>query len=139
MIFIFCQYSIESIFIFYHRKSNIFCFHFHLGPDQRNISNAIFCSWMAAGNILGFSAGASGKWTKYNFFFNYIFLIYMYIICEIGGSYLLNCFLSCIFFQTFSYFIDGIMTLQNDCGRMCSQIDINGVKNLACNKFWRLT
>uniref|UniRef100_A0A6N2M5Q5 Major facilitator superfamily (MFS) profile domain-containing protein n=1 Tax=Salix viminalis TaxID=40686 RepID=A0A6N2M5Q5_SALVM len=31
------------------------------GPDQHNISNAVFCSWMAVGNILGFSAGASGK------------------------------------------------------------------------------
>jgi solute carrier family 45 protein 1/2/4 len=32
------------------------------GPDQRNSANAIFCSWMAVGNILGFSAGASGNW-----------------------------------------------------------------------------
>ncbi|GAV64066.1 MFS_1 domain-containing protein, partial [Cephalotus follicularis] len=32
------------------------------GPDQRNSANAVFCSWMAVGNILGFSAGASGKW-----------------------------------------------------------------------------
>ncbi|XLR38999.1 hypothetical protein S83_023659, partial [Arachis hypogaea] len=32
------------------------------GPDQCNVANAIFCSWMAVGNILGYSAGASGKW-----------------------------------------------------------------------------
>ncbi|KAJ7953781.1 Sucrose transport protein [Quillaja saponaria] len=32
------------------------------GPDQRNTANAVFCSWMAVGNILGFSSGASGKW-----------------------------------------------------------------------------
>ncbi|KAK7317537.1 hypothetical protein RJT34_01864 [Clitoria ternatea] len=35
------------------------------GPDQRNVANAIFCSWMAVGNILGYSAGASGKWNKW--------------------------------------------------------------------------
>ncbi|KAI3970670.1 hypothetical protein MKX01_024317 [Papaver californicum] len=35
------------------------------GPDQRNSSNAIFCSWMAVGNILGFSSGASGNWHKW--------------------------------------------------------------------------
>ncbi|KAK5839420.1 hypothetical protein PVK06_008208 [Gossypium arboreum] len=34
------------------------------GPDQHNSSNAIFCSWMAVGNILGFSAGASGSWHR---------------------------------------------------------------------------
>ncbi|MED6217794.1 sugar transporter [Stylosanthes scabra] len=34
------------------------------GPDQRNVANAIFCSWMAVGNILGYSAGASGKWNR---------------------------------------------------------------------------
>ncbi|KAJ7943502.1 putative Sucrose transport protein [Quillaja saponaria] len=32
------------------------------GPDQRNTANAVFCSWMAVGNILGFSSGTSGKW-----------------------------------------------------------------------------
>ncbi|KAI3714270.1 hypothetical protein L1987_72867 [Smallanthus sonchifolius] len=32
------------------------------GPDQRNSANAIFCTWMAVGNILGFSSGSSGKW-----------------------------------------------------------------------------
>ncbi|KAL8518759.1 hypothetical protein ACS0TY_009931 [Phlomoides rotata] len=35
------------------------------GPDQRNSANAIFCSWMAVGNILGFSAGASGMWHRW--------------------------------------------------------------------------
>ncbi|KAJ1694569.1 hypothetical protein LUZ63_011267 [Rhynchospora breviuscula] len=35
------------------------------GPDQCNSANAIFCSWMAVGNILGFSAGASGKWHRW--------------------------------------------------------------------------
>nr|ALS46593.1 SUT2-h1 [Saccharum spontaneum] len=35
------------------------------GPDQCNSANAIFCSWMAVGNILGFSAGASGDWHKW--------------------------------------------------------------------------
>jgi len=39
------------------------------GPDQCNSANAIFCSWMAVGNILGFSAGASGNWHKYVLFF----------------------------------------------------------------------
>ncbi|XP_065861445.1 sucrose transport protein SUC3 [Euphorbia lathyris] len=35
------------------------------GPEQRNSANAIFCSWMAVGNILGFSAGASGSWNRW--------------------------------------------------------------------------
>lgn len=35
------------------------------GPDQRNTANAVFCLWMAVGNILGFSAGANGKWHKW--------------------------------------------------------------------------
>jgi len=39
------------------------------GPDQCNSANAIFCSWMAVGNILGFSAGASGDWHKYVFYY----------------------------------------------------------------------
>ncbi|KAL0918239.1 hypothetical protein M5K25_010237 [Dendrobium thyrsiflorum] len=34
------------------------------GPDQRSLANAIFCSWMAVGNILGFSSGASGNWHR---------------------------------------------------------------------------
>lgn len=35
------------------------------GPDQRNSANAIFCCWMAVGNILGFSSGASGNWHRW--------------------------------------------------------------------------
>ncbi|OAY83795.1 Sucrose transport protein SUT4 [Ananas comosus] len=35
------------------------------GPDQCSSANAIFCSWMAVGNILGFSSGASGHWHRY--------------------------------------------------------------------------
>ncbi|XP_068636616.1 sucrose transport protein SUC3-like isoform X2 [Aristolochia californica] len=35
------------------------------GADQKNLSNAIFASWMALGNILGFSAGASGNWHRW--------------------------------------------------------------------------
>ncbi|KAK6931211.1 Major facilitator superfamily [Dillenia turbinata] len=35
------------------------------GPEQRNSANAIFCLWMAVGNILGFSAGASGSWHRW--------------------------------------------------------------------------
>uniref|UniRef100_A0A0D9VMY2 Major facilitator superfamily (MFS) profile domain-containing protein n=1 Tax=Leersia perrieri TaxID=77586 RepID=A0A0D9VMY2_9ORYZ len=35
------------------------------GPDQCNSANAIFCTWMAVGNVLGFSSGASGNWHKW--------------------------------------------------------------------------
>ncbi|WOH16451.1 hypothetical protein DCAR_0936004 [Daucus carota subsp. sativus] len=35
------------------------------GPDQRNSANAIFCTWMAVGNVLGFSSGASGDWHRW--------------------------------------------------------------------------
>ncbi|CAA0834694.1 Sucrose transport protein SUC3 [Striga hermonthica] len=35
------------------------------GPDQRNSANAVFCAWMAVGNILGFSSGASGNWHRW--------------------------------------------------------------------------
>ncbi|GMH27602.1 hypothetical protein Nepgr_029445 [Nepenthes gracilis] len=35
------------------------------GPDQRNAANAVFASWMAVGNILGFSSGASGNWHRW--------------------------------------------------------------------------
>ncbi|CAM6126670.1 unnamed protein product [Calypogeia fissa] len=35
------------------------------GPTQRDSANAIFCLWMALGNILGFSTGASGLWYKW--------------------------------------------------------------------------
>ncbi|KAF6142419.1 hypothetical protein GIB67_033846 [Kingdonia uniflora] len=33
-------------------------------PDQWNSANAIFCLWMAGGNILGFSAGSNGNWHR---------------------------------------------------------------------------
>lgn len=32
------------------------------GSDQRDAANAIFCLWMAFGNVLGFSTGAYGNW-----------------------------------------------------------------------------
>ncbi|KAF8390238.1 hypothetical protein HHK36_024763 [Tetracentron sinense] len=35
------------------------------GPEQRNSANAIFCLWMAVGNILGFLSGASGNWNSW--------------------------------------------------------------------------
>uniref|UniRef100_A0A7N0ZUI9 Uncharacterized protein n=1 Tax=Kalanchoe fedtschenkoi TaxID=63787 RepID=A0A7N0ZUI9_KALFE len=35
------------------------------GPDQRNSVNAIFCSWMAVKNILGFSAGSTKEWHRW--------------------------------------------------------------------------
>ncbi|XP_071928690.1 sucrose transport protein SUC3 isoform X2 [Coffea arabica] len=35
------------------------------GPDQLNSANAVYCSWMAVGNILGFSSGASGNWHRW--------------------------------------------------------------------------
>ncbi|MCO5582250.1 hypothetical protein L7F22_036142 [Adiantum nelumboides] len=34
------------------------------GPEQRDTANAIFCLWMAIGNIIGFSTGASGSWSR---------------------------------------------------------------------------
>ncbi|CAA7403397.1 unnamed protein product [Spirodela intermedia] len=35
------------------------------GPNQQSSASAIFCSWMAVGNILGFSSGASGQWQRW--------------------------------------------------------------------------
>ncbi|XP_002983014.2 sucrose transport protein SUT4 isoform X1 [Selaginella moellendorffii] len=35
------------------------------GPTQRNSANAIFCSWIALGNILGFATGAGGHWHRW--------------------------------------------------------------------------
>ncbi|KAK1261172.1 Sucrose transport protein SUC3 [Acorus gramineus] len=35
------------------------------GPQQSNSANAIFCSWTAVGNILGFSAGSTGNWHRW--------------------------------------------------------------------------
>ncbi|CAH1450376.1 unnamed protein product [Lactuca virosa] len=39
------------------------------GHDQRNSANAMFCSWMSIGNILGFLSGSSGNWHKWFPFF----------------------------------------------------------------------
>ncbi|KAG6585861.1 Sucrose transport protein SUC3, partial [Cucurbita argyrosperma subsp. sororia] len=49
-----------------------------VGPDQHNVANAVFCSWMAVGNILGFSAGASGNWHKWFPFLLSLFANHMY-------------------------------------------------------------
>ncbi|KAM7487410.1 hypothetical protein LguiB_024894 [Lonicera macranthoides] len=64
------------------------------GPDQRNSANAIFCSWMAVGNILGFSAGASGKWHRW-----FPFLMTR-ACCEACGN-LKAAFLVAVLFLTF--------------------------------------
>ncbi|XP_074302387.1 sucrose transport protein SUC3-like isoform X1 [Silene latifolia] len=63
------------------------------GPDQRNAANAVFASWMAVGNILGFSAGASGNWHKW-----FPFLINR-ACCEACGN-LKAAFLVAVFFLT---------------------------------------
>ncbi|KAM0041305.1 hypothetical protein Hdeb2414_s0011g00364801 [Helianthus debilis subsp. tardiflorus] len=36
-----------------------------IGPDQRNLANAIFCAWIAIGNILGFLSGSYGNWHRW--------------------------------------------------------------------------
>ncbi|KAK9707270.1 hypothetical protein RND81_07G185300 [Saponaria officinalis] len=64
------------------------------GPDQRNAANAVFASWMAVGNILGFSAGASGNWQKW-----FPFLINR-ACCEACGN-LKAAFLVAVVFLTF--------------------------------------
>ncbi|XAR65172.1 hypothetical protein NMG60_11009192 [Bertholletia excelsa] len=64
------------------------------GPDQRNSANAIFCSWMAVGNILGFSAGASGNWHRW-----FPFLLSR-ACCEACGN-LKAAFLVAVVFLTF--------------------------------------
>ncbi|KAG5236689.1 sucrose transport protein [Salix suchowensis] len=76
------------------------------GPDQHNISNAVFCSWMAVGNILGFSAGASGSWNRW-----FPFLMSR-ACCEACGN-LKAAFLVAVVFLTFCtlvtlYFADEI-------------------------------
>uniref|UniRef100_A0A6N2M627 Sucrose transporter n=1 Tax=Salix viminalis TaxID=40686 RepID=A0A6N2M627_SALVM len=76
------------------------------GPDQHNISNAVFCSWMAVGNILGFSAGASGSWNRW-----FPFLMNR-ACCEACGN-LKAAFLVAVVFLTFCtlvtlYFADEI-------------------------------
>ncbi|KAL5724966.1 sugar transporter [Ranunculus cassubicifolius] len=64
------------------------------GPHQRNSANAIFCSWMAVGNILGFSSGASGKWLKWFPFLR------TKACCEACGN-LKGAFLVAVVFLTF--------------------------------------
>ncbi|KAF9673887.1 hypothetical protein SADUNF_Sadunf10G0070600 [Salix dunnii] len=76
------------------------------GPDQHNISNAVFCSWMAVGNILGFSAGASGSWNRW-----FPFLMNR-ACCEACGN-LKAAFLVAVVFLTFCtlvtlYFADEV-------------------------------
>ncbi|CAN0923706.1 Sucrose transport protein SUC3 [Linum grandiflorum] len=76
------------------------------GPDQRNTANAIFCLWMAVGNILGFSAGASGSWNRW-----FPFLMSR-ACCEACGN-LKAAFLVAVVFLTFCtlvtlYFADEI-------------------------------
>ncbi|XP_038890749.1 sucrose transport protein SUC3 isoform X2 [Benincasa hispida] len=63
------------------------------GPDQHNVANAVFCSWMAVGNILGFSAGASGSWHKW-----FPFLL-SNACCEACGN-LKAAFLTAVLFLT---------------------------------------
>lgn len=64
------------------------------GPHQRNSANAIFCSWMAVGNILGFSSGASGKWLSWFPFLR------TKACCEACGN-LKGAFLVAVVFLTF--------------------------------------
>ncbi|KAJ6988406.1 sucrose transporter 5 [Populus alba x Populus x berolinensis] len=76
------------------------------GPDQHNLSNAVFCSWMAVGNILGFSAGASGSWNRW-----FPFLMNR-ACCEACGN-LKAAFLVAVVFLTFCtlvtlYFADEV-------------------------------
>lgn len=35
------------------------------GPDQRDAANAVFCLWMAVGNVLGFATGSYGGWHEW--------------------------------------------------------------------------
>ncbi|XP_018673745.2 sucrose transport protein SUT4 isoform X1 [Musa acuminata AAA Group] len=64
------------------------------GPDQCNSANAIFCSWMALGNILGFSSGSSGLWHRW-----FPFLT-TEACCEVCGN-LKAAFLVAVVFLTF--------------------------------------
>ncbi|XP_074569987.1 sucrose transport protein SUT4-like [Curcuma longa] len=68
------------------------------GPDQCNSANAIFCSWMAFGNILGFSSGASGLWHKW-----FPFLTTK-ACCEVCGN-LKAAFLVAVVFLVFCMFV----------------------------------
>ncbi|KAM7269555.1 hypothetical protein ACFE04_025052 [Oxalis oulophora] len=86
------------------------------GPDQRNSANAVFCSWMAVGNILGFSAGASGSWHRW-----FPFLVTR-ACCEACGN-LKAAFLVAVVFLTFCtlvtiYFADEVPLTSNQPNRL---------------------
>ncbi|KAE8779871.1 sucrose transport protein SUT4 [Hordeum vulgare] len=86
------------------------------GPDQCNSANAIFCSWMAVGNVLGFSAGASGNWHKW-----FPFLMTR-ACCEACGN-LKAAFLIAVVFLLFCmavtlYFAEEIPLEANDAQRL---------------------
>ncbi|KAJ3672247.1 hypothetical protein LUZ60_006968 [Juncus effusus] len=66
--------------------------------EQCNSANAIFCSWMAVGNILGFSSGASGNWHKW-----FPFLMTK-ACCEACGN-LKAAFLVAVVFLLFCMFV----------------------------------
>uniref|UniRef100_A0A7N0UK31 Sucrose transport protein SUC3 n=1 Tax=Kalanchoe fedtschenkoi TaxID=63787 RepID=A0A7N0UK31_KALFE len=86
------------------------------GPDQRNSANAIFCSWMAVGNILGFSAGSTGEWHKW-----FPFLTSR-ACCEACGN-LKAAFLIAVVFLTFCtlvtvYFAREVPLIENQPNRL---------------------
>ncbi|XP_010256864.1 PREDICTED: sucrose transport protein SUC3 isoform X2 [Nelumbo nucifera] len=86
------------------------------GPDQRNSANAIFCSWMAVGNILGFSAGASGHWHSWLPFLT------TRACCEACGN-LKAAFLVAVVFLTFCtivtlYFAKEVPLVRNEPHRL---------------------
>ncbi|KAH7515908.1 hypothetical protein FEM48_Zijuj10G0078200 [Ziziphus jujuba var. spinosa] len=86
------------------------------GPDQRNTANAVFCSWMAVGNILGFSSGASGKWHEW-----FPFLLSR-ACCEACGN-LKAAFLIAVLFLTLCtlvtiYFADEVPLTLNEAHRL---------------------
>ncbi|KAG8073002.1 hypothetical protein GUJ93_ZPchr0006g43710 [Zizania palustris] len=68
------------------------------GPEQCNSANAIFCTWMAVGNVLGFSSGASGNWHKW-------FPFLMTRACCEACSNLKAAFLVAVVFLLFCMFI----------------------------------
>uniref|UniRef100_A0A7N1A7F0 Sucrose transporter n=1 Tax=Kalanchoe fedtschenkoi TaxID=63787 RepID=A0A7N1A7F0_KALFE len=81
------------------------------GPDQRNSANAIFCSWMAVGNVLGYSAGSNGEWHRW-----FPFLTSS-ACCEACGN-LKAAFLIAVVFLTFCtlvtvYFAREVPLLEN--------------------------
>uniref|UniRef100_A0A2P2JUH5 Sucrose transport protein SUC3 isoform X1 n=2 Tax=Rhizophora mucronata TaxID=61149 RepID=A0A2P2JUH5_RHIMU len=104
------------------------------GPDQRNSANAVFCSWMAVGNILGFSAGASGRWNRW-----FPFLMSR-ACCEACGN-LKAAFLVAVVFLTFCtivtlYFADEIPLNINQPHRLSDSAPLlndsqqNGIEHL---------